>query len=306
MKTFTKATILVILLAVIAQSCSRKKDNFINRAWHSVGTEYNILYNGEIALQKGLESVNNAYTENFWELLPVERFEAKDEVRLGNKAENSDFERAEEKATKAIQKHSMTIEGKEKNPQIDESYLLLGKARYYDQRFVPALAAFNSILNRYPTSDKINQVKVWREKSNLRLGNPELTIKNLKRHLKQEDVEDQDLADITAVLADAYLAIKEKDTALKYLDTAAVATKINAQKARYNFIRGQLYDEFGKKDSANMAYDIIIDMHRKIPRAFYINAHLAKSNNFDTTTGNKLEFSEYLTELEENRENRPV
>lgn len=306
MKSYIKVVVTFLVLVIFAQSCSRKKDNFINRAWHSVGTEYNILYNGEIALQQGLQTVNNAYTENFWELLPVERFEAKtDEVRLGNDAENSDFELAEEKATKAIQKHSMLIGGKEKNPQIDEAYLLLGKSRYYDQRFIPAMAAFNNILNRYPTSDKINQVKVWREKTNLRLGNPELTIKNLKRHLRQEQVEDQDLADITATLADAYLAIQVKDTALKYLDTAAVATKLNAEKARYNFIRGQLYDEFGKKDSANMAYDIIIDMHRKIPRAFYMNAHLAKSNNFDIESGNKVEFLEYLTDLEEDRENRP-
>jgi len=292
-------------MAIIVQSCSRKKDKFINRAWHSIGTEYNILYNGELALQQGLESVYNAYTENFWELLPVERFEAKDEIRLANKAENSDFERAEEKATKAIQKHSMTIGGKEKNPQIDEAYLLLGKSRYYDQRFVPALAAFNNILNKYPSSDKINQVKVWREKTNLRLGNPELTIKNLKRHLKQEEVEGQDLADISAVLAEAYLVLKEKDTALRYIDTAAVSSKINAQKARYNFIKGQLYNQLEKKDSANMAFDEVIEMHRKIPRAFYINAHLAKSNNFDASTGDKLLFTEYLTELEENRENRP-
>lgn len=292
-------------MAIIVQSCSRKKDKFINRAWHSIGTEYNILYNGELALQQGLESVYNAYTENFWELLPVERFEAKDEIRLANKAENSDFERAEEKATKAIQKHSMTIGGKEKNPQIDEAYLLLGKSRYYDQRFVPALAAFNNILNKYPSSDKINQVKVWREKTNLRLGNPELTIKNLKRHLKQEEVEGQDLADISAVLAEAYLVLKEKDTALRYIDTAAVSSKINAQKARYNFIKGQLYNQLDKKDSANMAFDEVIEMHRKIPRAFYINAHLAKSNNFDASTGDKLLFTEYLTELEENRENRP-
>ena len=69
-------------MAIIVQSCSRKKDKFINRAWHSIGTEYIILYNGELALQQGLESVYNAYTENFWELLPVERFEAKDEIRL--------------------------------------------------------------------------------------------------------------------------------------------------------------------------------------------------------------------------------
>ena len=305
MKTFTKALLLLSLLAIIAQSCSRKKDKFINRAWHSVGTEYNLLYNGGLALDQGLVSVNNAFTENFWELLPVERMEVKDEVRLANKAENSDFERAEEKAVKAIQKHSMTIGGKEKNPQIDEAYLLLGKSRYYDQRFVPALAAFNNILNKYPTSDKINQVKVWREKTNLRLGSPELAIKNLKRHLEIEEVKGQDLADISAVLAEAYINIKQKDTALKYLDTAAVSTKINNQKARYNFIRGQLYNEFGKKDSANMAFDVIIDMHRKIPRAFYINAQLAKSNNFNAESGDKLAFLEYLTDLEENRENRP-
>jgi hypothetical protein len=43
---------------------------------------------------------------------------------------------AETKATKAIQKHSMNIDGG-KETQIDEAYLLLGKSRYYDQRFIP-------------------------------------------------------------------------------------------------------------------------------------------------------------------------
>jgi hypothetical protein len=60
---------------------------------------------------------------------------------------------AETKATKAIQKHSMNIDGRERNFQIDEAYLLLGKARYYDQRFIPALDAFNYILYKYPNSN---------------------------------------------------------------------------------------------------------------------------------------------------------
>jgi hypothetical protein len=37
-------------------------------------------------------------------------------------------------------------EYRRRNFQIDEAYLLLGKARYYDQRFIPALDAFNYIL----------------------------------------------------------------------------------------------------------------------------------------------------------------
>ncbi len=294
-------------MAFVTQSCSRKKDTFISRNFHALGTKYNILYNGDIALQRGIDGVNDAFTENFWELLPVERMEISEDVFLPGQSKNADFERAEEKAIKAVQKHGMNINGKEKNPQIDEAYLLLGKARYYDQRFVPALAAFNNILNKYPTSDKINQVKIWREKTNMRLNNDEVAIKRLKRLLEEEEgnIEGQDLADASAALAQAYINTKSKDSALAQLAVAAENTKIKREKARYHFIRGQLYNEFKEKDSANIEFDAIIDMHRQIPRAFYINAHLEKSYNNDALDGDDIEFQEYLTELEENRENRP-
>jgi hypothetical protein len=258
-----------------------------------------------MALERGKLAINDEFTENFWELLPVERMEIKDDIFLPGQSKNADFERAEEKAVEAIQKHGMNIDGKEKNYQIDESYLLLGKARYFDQRFVPALAAFNNIMNKYPTSDKINQVKIWREKANMRLDNNEVVVKKLKRLLREEELEDQDLADATATLAQAYIHLKYKDSALVELGTAAAYTKSKAEKARFHFIRGQLYNEFEKKDSANMEFDAVIDMHRQIPRSFYINAQLQKSNNFDEAIGDIIEFEEYLTELEENRENRP-
>ncbi|MBO3115201.1 hypothetical protein J4050_00485 [Winogradskyella sp. DF17] len=294
-------------MAIIAQSCSRKKDTFINRNFHALGTRYNILYNGELALERGKLAVNDEFTENFWELLPVERMNISEDVFLPGESRNQDFERAEEKAIKAIQKHGMNIDGKEKNYQIDEAYLLLGKSRYYDQRFVPALAAFNNILNKYPTSDKINQVKIWREKSNMRLDNNKVAIKRLKRLLEEEEgvITGQDLADATAALAQAYINIEARDSALGQLAIAANTTKINREKARYHYIRGQLFNEFGQKDSANVEFDAIIEMHRNIPRSFYINAHLEKSNNFNTLDGNLLEFEEYLVDLEENRENRP-
>ena len=154
-----------------------------------MGTKYNILYNGNIALEKGRESVDNAFTENYWDLLPVERMELTEEITLPGQSKNQDFDRAEEKAIKAVQKHGMNINGKEVNPQIDEAYLLLGKARYFDQRFVPAQQAFNYILFKYPASDKINEAKIWREKTNIRLDNNELAIKNIKRLLRQQELD---------------------------------------------------------------------------------------------------------------------
>ena len=295
----------LLFVSLIATGCSRKKDKFLNRNFHAMGTKYNVLYNGNIALEKGRESVDDAFTDNFWETLQIERMQLTDEIILPGQSKNKDFQVAEEKAIKAVQKHGMNIKGKEKNPQIDAAYMLLGKARYYDQRFVPALEAFNYILYKYPASDIINQAKIWREKTNIRLENNELAIKNLQRLLDQEELSDQDMADATAIMALAYINLKDKNSALKQLSIASEYTKKNNEKARYNFIRGQLYNEFGHKDSANIAFEKVIELHRKVPRAYYINAHLAKASNFDFEKGNKLEFTEYLADLEENRENRP-
>ncbi|MBO6605417.1 hypothetical protein [Psychroserpens sp.] len=305
MNSSFKVFIALICLTVVITGCSRKKNTFINRNFHALGTKYNVLYNGNIALEKGRQTVDDASTDNFWELLPVERMQIDEDVILPGQSKNQDFQRAEEKAIKAVQKHGMNIKGKEYNPQIDEAYLLLGQARYFDQRFIPALEAFNYILYKYPASDKINTAKVWREKTNIRLENNELAIKNLKRLLDQEALEDQDLADATAILAQAYIKIKAKDSALVQLNIAADYTKKKKEIARYNYIIGQLYNEFGEKDSANLAFDKVIELHRKVPRAYYINAHLAKSYNFDPETGDPVEFLDYLTDLEENRENRP-
>ena len=305
MKTFFKTIFFVVCSLFLVVSCSRKKDKFINRNFHAVTAEFNTLYNGYNALEEGRSTLNNSYFDNYWDVLPIERMQIFDEVVLPGQSKNEKFTRAEEKAVKTIQKHSMNLGGKEKNPQIDEAYLLLGKSRYFDQRFVPALEAFNYILYKYPASDKINQAKIWREKTNIRLENNELAIKNLKRLLKQEELTNQDLADATSMLAQAYLNTKSVDSAITQLEIASNVTKSNDERGRYRFIQGQLYNQLGKKDSANIAFESVIKLNRKTSRIYMISAHIEKIKNFDYENGNKLELVELLDELEENRENRP-
>ncbi|WP_345166788.1 tetratricopeptide repeat protein [Algibacter aquimarinus] len=305
MRTYNKVLLAILCTTFLVVSCSRKKDKFINRNFHAVTAEFNALYNGYNALQQGRNSLNESYFDNYWDVLPIERMQIFEDIVLPGQSKNDNFTRAEEKAIKAIQKHSITVEGKEKNPQMDEAYLLLGKARYFDQRFIPALEAFNYILYKYPASDKINQAKIWREKTNIRLDNDDLAIKNLKRLLRQEDLEGQDLADATAILAQGYLNTKIVDTAITQLEIAAQATKSSDERGRYRFIQGQLYNQLGYKDSANIVFDKVIELNRKTPRIYMISAYLEKIKNFDFENGNKLETTELLTELEENRENRP-
>ncbi|WP_240034541.1 type IX secretion system periplasmic lipoprotein PorW/SprE [Flavobacterium silvisoli] len=300
LKYFICSGMLVFLIA-----CSTKKNTFLSRNSHALSTKYNILYNGGIALDKGIQDVVLQNRDNFWERLPVERMQVSDENRMPGDVKNPNFDRAETKATKAIQKHSMNIQGSEKNPQMDEAHLMLGKARYYDQRFVPALEAFNYVLYKYPNSDKIYEVKIWREKTNMRLENDALAVNNLRKLLKEIHFKDQIFADANATLAQAFLNLEEKDSAIAKIKIATEFTKSNEEKARYRFILAQLYEELGYKDSAYATYQSVIDMHRKSARQYVIHAHIRQSSQFDFAKGDTIAFLKKYNDLLEDRENRP-
>tara|TARA_B100001146_G_scaffold225257_1_gene249126 strand:- start:51493 stop:54075 length:2583 start_codon:yes stop_codon:yes gene_type:complete len=304
---------ILLFVALVFVGCSRKRSTFLTRNYHAVTAEYNALYNGQNALDDGMEQRALSYRDDYWEILPIERFKQEEILRRGkpgNQPNDPNFERAEEKAAKAIQKHSIYVNGKEHNPQIDEAYMMLGKARYYEKRFVPALDAFNFILNRYPTSNNITQAKVWKAKSNIRLNNEEVALEDLLEALEEvEDgaieMEEDDFADVNAIVAQAYINLDTLEAALPYMKVASETVKNNELKGRYAFIKGQLYNRLGFKDSANIAFDEVIELNRKSPRIYMINAYIEKARNFDYDSGDQVAFLELLRELEENRENRP-
>ena len=305
MKRGLKVTIGILLCGIFFTACSTKKDSFINRNLNAVSAEYNKLYNGQVAFDEGQKALADSYRDNFWEILPVERLEILEDVSLPGQSKNSNFETAEEKAAKAIQRNSMYIDGKERNPQMDEAFILLGKARYYDQRFIPALEAFNYVLSKYPTGDKINTAKIWKAKSNIRLGNEQVALDDLNRMLKNDELNDEDFSEASAMMGQAFINLDSLDGALPYIKMAADYAKDKPKMGRLLYIEGQLYNALNHKDSANMAFDEVIALNRKSPRVYMINAHIAKAKNFDYESGDKLAFLELLTDLEEDRENRP-
>ncbi|WP_461533229.1 type IX secretion system periplasmic lipoprotein PorW/SprE [Sinomicrobium sp.] len=295
-----------VLLLCATIGCSTQEDAFLNRNFHALTARYNILYNGDEALKEGREGLVANYVDDFWEVLPVERMEVVEEQSLGGGAQNPNFEKAEEKAVKAVQKHGMNIRGRERNPQMDEAYLLLGISRYYDQRFIPAMESFNYLLDRYPDSKRYAETRIWREKTNIRLESEELAIENLKDLMYNLELEDQDYADASAAMAQAYINLERRDSAVQRLKIATELTRKQEEKGRYQFIVGQLYDMGGAIDSANSAYDHVIALNRRVPRAYRIQAFIRKMRNIPAETEEDIALRRsFLDKMEKNRENRP-
>lgn len=295
----------IITVVTLLASCSTKKDKFVNRSFHSVTTKYNVLYNGNLALEAGLQDLTMT-PDNFWEILPAERMQITEPL-FGQDSvpRNANFKRAEDKAVKAIEKHSMNIGGSEKNPQMDEAYLLLGKARYYDQRFFPALEAFNYVLYKYPNSDKINEIKLWKEKTNIRLENNSLAIQNLLKLLQESNLDEKIATEAHAMLGQAYVNEEQYDNAIIYFQKAKELSKVNEEKARYTFILGQLLQKQNRDEEAMTAFQEVIDMKRKSPRQYVIQSHINQAKLNTSNQTDSVAFLEKFHKLLKDRENRP-
>ena len=244
-----------------------------------------------------MSDLENDVRENFWTLLPLEKFKF---YRIDDEERETNFTRAEEKATLAIQKHSMNVDGKERNPIMDQAYFLLGKARYYDNRFIPALEAFNYILYKYPTSEYINKVKIWKEKINIRLDQNKYAIDNLKELLEEENllIEERSLAN--SYLAQAFINIEQIDSAAYFLKKSNQQFKNIKNNPRNTFLLAQLYQELKVKDTASELYSEIIDLNRKIPRKFYIHSYINKSSISDSIENSIMELKELAINFENN------
>ena len=285
---------------ILFLGCSTQKNKSLNKSYHSVVSTYNILFNGNESIKEGKESFLKSYKEDFWEILPVEPIETTNKIITVDGLENKSFLKAEEKAAKAIQKHSMQIGGVQYNPKTQEAYLMLGKARYLDQRYVQAIDAFNQVYKLNIDNQIWEQSVIWKARCNIRLEQELVAVNLLKNLLKNKNNNLEVVSEANSVLSMAYLKLNKTKKALKTLEFAQKNTKDKNHKARLLFIKGQLYEKQSEPDSAKINFNKISNFKRKISRNIFINAKVKTLLYSDSISSNK----EFL-KLIKNEENKP-
>ena len=149
---------LVLLgLSVVLTYCSVEKNTSTSRFYQGMTSRYNIYFNGYESFKAGLAKISRGYKDDYAELLKV--FEYSDPSTASFCS--SDMERAIQKASKLISLKSITakpvikdshelseedkklLEKKEYNKWVDDSYLLIAKARFYKHEYNEATSLFN-------------------------------------------------------------------------------------------------------------------------------------------------------------------
>lgn len=230
---------------LLCYACSTKKNNAVNRFYHSTTAKYNILFNGKVAYKKAMDSLSKHLRVNHREKMP---FVFTHQGKLSKKSafyQYLDF--AEEKATKSIQKHSMFIGGEQRNDQIDESYLILGKVRFHTRRLSPALEAFTEITTKDMDANRQPEALIWQAKTQLDLGNL-FIANNIVTNFLKNKYKKAHLATAHELMAHINLVKNKKTKALQAIKKAVTLTK--NQNPKRKILMGQIYEDMGQIEKA--------------------------------------------------------
>ena len=290
MKRYILYTIGLILLVPLIQGCSTEKNTFASRTFHKVTSKYNVYFNGKESLNAGLERIDESIENDYTRLLPVYKASDPSAANLVK----SDMENAVIKASKLIEIHSITEKPKRRrrrtrryqefaskeefNPWIDDSYLLMGKAYYYQHNFMAAIDNLSFLRRKYTEGDAQHEAAIWLIRSFSELGRF-AEASEMIQTVQSDDSFPKNLErDLAVATADYYIKQQEYNEGIKFIDIALDKTFWRKDKARLQYIEAQLYEEIGKPMQASEAYEAVSKMNADYKMAF--NAKINAAGTF--------------------------
>ena len=244
---------LVCSVVVLFCACSTSKDKWLNRQYHSITAHYNAWWNGNQALKEGIKSLEQNHKDDFTKILPVYKLGTVENAA----AIKSNTDRAVEKGSKVIQKHSMKFSGIEKNPQIDDAYLLIGKACFYAKDYKSATATFSALMGQYKDKKEMYEPMIWLALTNCmnkKHSECDILLDQVKNKIEEGKAPKKLNNFLYTVYAENALAQGKNALALEYFKKRKFTIFEPKLNTRLMFIEGQIYKEAGEYDRATKCF----------------------------------------------------
>ncbi|MCX6304841.1 MAG: tetratricopeptide repeat protein [Bacteroidetes bacterium] len=301
-KKFTLAAwILILSGSIMFSACSTKKNTFVRRTYHNITAHYNVYWNGMDNLRQGLKEQQADLKDNYALILPV--FYYGDKAGATKVSQYADI--AIKKASKAINKHSMTFSRKEYVRWIDDCYLLIGKSYFYKQDYPMARRTFEFVIKTYNYNEIKYEAMLWQAKANIQIGDfnrAEPMLDMLQSKINKGDAPQKYETELNLVYAQFFIMQKNYEGALPYLNRALELKPSGAMRTRCEFILGQIHQLNGELNEASEKYAYVIKHAKTYEMEFNAKINLAQC--YDAKSGNREFIVKKLTKMLKDDKNK--
>ncbi|MBN3035293.1 MAG: tetratricopeptide repeat protein [Bacteroidales bacterium] len=286
---------MLLLVAIpVFLSCSTKKNTFTRRVYHNLTGHYNTFWNGRESYREGVDQLESTVTDNYNKLLPVFNYGTDQEAQ----SLNTYMDRAIEKASINIQRHSMYFNRREYVRWIDDSYMLIGKAYFYKHEFNKARRTFEFVINEYKNNDIRFEAMLWLGNTLIQLekyNSAQSALDNLQNEADKNPVPKEVRKTLPLVRADLFIRQNKLPQARQYLEDAIWLGQPRKVEPRTRYILGQIYQLEGELYKASEYYLSVIKKNPPYVMAFNAGINLARC--YDTRYGDSREIEKKLTKM---------
>lgn len=280
-------------LLIIFTACSTKKNTFTRRWYHNLTSHYNVYWNGKEAMIEAEKELKAAIRDNYNMILPMFNYGTESE----SKGVTPLLDRAIEKGSKTILKHSMRFGGKEYVRWIDDAYMLIGKAYFYKQDYFSARRSFSFVMREYENNEIKYDAMLWLARTYIELeqfekSEPMLNLINIDMASGEARVSNEVYKYFPLVYADHYIKQKRYLDAIDFLYDGIATVGKKELKTRAKFILAQIYQEEGELDQASQLYAEVIRRNPDYDMAFQAKINMARS--YEAENGDSKTIIKYL------------
>jgi hypothetical protein len=269
---------------MLVNSCSTKKKTWISRQYHNTTARYNGYYNGSESIKYGIKKIHNSFVDDYSTVLPV--------FRTGNlkKAKSTlpYMDKAIQKGSIVIQKHSIKIRGKEYCRWIDDNYLMVGKAYFYKGEFDEAAKTFSFITEEYKKSLISYEAYLWLSRCYIEKGDYASAESILMDLNNNKFFPKQLKKDHEIINADLYIRQKNYPLAKTALIQCFKKYKLRKDKARLNYIVAQIYQYNEDYKKAAKHYTQVLKSNAEYIMVFNSKMNLALCSDKSSTDSDKM------------------
>lgn len=265
-----------VLGLLLLSGCSTKKNTLTRRMYHNLTSHYNIYWNGEKSLQDGDKQLRSTVKDDYTKVLRVYNYGSQQD----GMTMNSTMDRALEKTSICVQKHSMKFGSRERVKWIDDAYLVMGKAHFYKHDYIPAKRTFDFVATEYNYNDIAYVANMWLIKTYIQTEEYPKAVATIEQLLAKTSgvnkLPKELMRNVDFTIADYYIATKDYNPAVKYLKNGILLNRDRDLRTRAMFILGQIYMLQGDANRATAQFKKVIKRNPEYEMVFESKMNMAK------------------------------
>ncbi len=266
LKTSLTTWSLVIFGALLFFGCSAEKDTLISKTYHNITAHYNAYFYAKQKLTEIEQAVKDDYEPNYNRVLQI--FEPVDTSMMNG---------MEAQVEEAIKKAAIAIQFHKNSDWVDDSYVVIGKTKFYDNKFEEAIQTFKYVntISKDKDQDANHEGLVALMRTYIDHGEISNAIA-VSDFLKKEELSKDNLKQLYLTRAHLYQQREDLNNMVQNLVSAVELMTPRQGSAKIYFIIGQVYQKLGFDAEAHNNYRQCIKSNPTYELSFYASLNMAQ------------------------------